>query len=429
MRFIDALRSGSWLTTDRLRIYPAMIGAALALAIVALVATEHGGMDAFGRPLGVDFSGIWVAGREVLAGVPTRPFDHAAHAAAQAAAFGPGDGFLPWPYPPYALALAAALATLPYVAALALWQGGTLALYVGAVRLAVRGAGLRRHDAMLAALAFPAVAINAMHGQNGFLTTALLGAGALLVPRRPLVAGVLLGLTAYKPQFALLWPLALLAGWHWRTAAAAVATVLAMTAATLWAYGEAPWRAFVANLPWTRTVILERGGLESYKLESAFAAVRLLGGSLAQAYVLQAVVALAAATTLAWIWWRPLDPRLKMAALVTATLLATPYCVDYDLTLLGPALAALAALGLSRGFRPYEKSVLALTWAMPLAARPVAMALHLPLGVLCIVGLHAMIVARAWRAEARVTRFARPANEAIIALDRADAHETAAGLC
>ncbi len=400
MRFVEILASGSWLTAERARVYPALILAALALAIVALALTAHGALDAFGRPLGVDFSGIWVAGREVLAGAPARPFDHAAHAAAQAAAFGTGDSFLPWPYPPYFFAVAAALAALPYLAALALWQGGTLALYAGTVGLAARGAGLRRRDMQLAALAFPAVAINALHGQNGFLTAALLGAGALLLPRRPLAAGALLGLLAYKPQFALLWPLALLAGRHWRAAAAAVATVTAMTAATLWAYGPGPWRAFFANLSWTRVVILERGGLESYKLESAFAAVRLLGGSVAQAYALQALVALAAAATMAWIWWRPFDQRLTLAALVSATLLATPYCVDYDLAMLGPALAGLAALALARGFGPYEKSLLALAWAMPLAARPAAMVLHLPLGFLCLAALHAMIVARAWREKA-----------------------------
>ena len=411
MRFVDALCSGSWLTVDRLRVYSAMIGGALLLAVIALAATAHGGIDAFGRPLGVDFSGIWVAGREVLAGAPTRPYDHAAHAAAQAAAFGASDVFLPWPYPPYFLAAAEALASLPYLAALALWQGGTLALYAGTVRLAVRGAGLPGRGVILAALAFPAVAINALHGQNGFLTAALLGAGGLLVPRRPLVAGVLLGLTAYKPQFALLWPLALLAGRHWRAVAAAVAPVLAEKAATLWAYGLEPWRAFVANLPWTRSVILESGGLESYKLESAFAAVRLLGGSVQQAYALQAVVALAAATTLAIIWWRPLDGHLKLAALVSATLLFTPYCVDYDLAVLGPALAALAALGLARGFGPWEKSLLALAWAMPLAARPVAMVLHLPLGFLCIAALHAAVVARAWREADIVGRLAPDAAQ------------------
>lgn len=399
MRFDIALRSGSWLTADRLRVYPAMIGAALALAVLALAATSHGAVDAFGRPLGTDFSGIWVAGREVLAGAPTRPFDHAAHAAAQAAAFGLPDHFLPWPYPPYALALAAALATLPYLVALALWQGGTLALYAAAVRLVARGAPLRRGDVLLVALAFPAVALNAMHGQNGFLSAALLGGGALLVPRRPLLAGVLLGLLAYKPQLALLWPLALLAGRPWRAGAAAAATMAAMTAATLWAWGAEPWRLFFANLPWMRGVILEGGGLESYKLVSAFAAVRLVGGTVAASYALQAIVTAAAAASLAWIWWRPLDARLKLAALVAATLLASPYCVDYDLTLLGPALAGLAALGLAHGFGPYEKSLLALLWAMPLAARPAALVLHLPLGFLCLVALQAAIVARAWREE------------------------------
>lgn len=393
MRFADALRSGSWLTADRLRVYPALVLAALMLAMVALVATSHGALDAYGRPLGVDFSGVWVAGREVLDGAPTRPYDHAAHAAAQGAAFGAVDGFLPWPYPPYALALAAALATLPYLAALALWQVGTLALYAATVRLAARGAALGPGVLMLAALAFPAVAINLLHGQNGFLTAALLGGGALLLPRRPLLAGVLFGLLAYKPQFALLLPVALLAGRHGRAIAAAGCTVVATSAATLLAYGVEPWRAFLAGLPWTRSVILEQGGLESYKLESAFAAVRLLGGTVAQAYALQAVAVLAAATTLAWIWARPLDTRLKLAALVTATLLATPYCVDYDLVTLGPALAGLVALGLARGFRPWDKSLLALAWAMPLAARPVAMLLHLPLGFLCLATLHAAIVA------------------------------------
>ena len=397
LRILAILRSGCWLTPDRLRDYPALILAALVLAACALAATSHGAVDGFGRTLGTDFSGVWVAGREVLAGDPARPFDNAAHAAAQTAAFGIPDGFLPWPYPPFFLAVAAALATLPYLAALALWQGGTLTLYLGAVRLAVAGAPLRRGAALLAALAFPAVAINALHGQNGLLTAALVGFGAMLLPRRPLSAGVLLGLLAYKPQFALMAPLALLAGRHWRAAAAAGATMLAMIAATLWAYGPGPWRAFFANLPWMRRVVLEGGGLESFKMESAFAAVRLLGGSVAGAYALQGTVALAAAATLAWIWWRPLDMRLKLAALASATLLATPYGVDYDLTILGPALAALVAFGLERGFGPWEKSLLALTWAMPLVARPVAMALHAPLGFLVVVALHAAIAARAWR--------------------------------
>lgn len=394
---IASLRSGTWLSADRARVYPAMICAAFALASIALVVTARGNLDVFGRPLGIDFSGIWVAGREVLAGAPTRPYDHAAHAAAQQAAFGTADIFLPWPYPPLFLPVAAALGRLPYLAALALWQGITLALYAAVTHQATRGAGSRRIGLLLAALSFPAVAINLMHGQNGLLTAALLGAGGLLLPHRPVLAGIALGLLVYKPQFALMWPLALLAGWHWRAILSATVTAATITAATVWAYGMGPWHAFVAGLPWTRIVVLERGGLESYKLNSAFAAMRLVGGSLAEAYAVQLLVAVVAAATLVAVWRQPLDGRIKLAGLATATLLATPYSVDYDLTLLGPALAALAALGVARGFGPYEVTALALVWVMPFAARPAAMVLHLPLGFIVIAALHAYLVARAFR--------------------------------
>jgi hypothetical protein len=61
-----------------------------------------------------------------------------------------------------------------------------------------------------------AVFINAVGGQNNTWTAALFGGGLSLLERRPLLAGGLLGLLIYKPQFGLLIPVALLAGRHWR---------------------------------------------------------------------------------------------------------------------------------------------------------------------------------------------------------------------
>jgi hypothetical protein len=49
-------------------------------------------------------------------------------------------------------------------------------------------------------LAFPAVFINAAHGQNGFLSAALIGVGLLVMDRRLLLAGLLLGAMTYKPH-------------------------------------------------------------------------------------------------------------------------------------------------------------------------------------------------------------------------------------
>jgi hypothetical protein len=44
--------------------------------------------------------------------------------------------------------------------------------------------------------------VNVGHGQNGFLTAALLGGALHLIDRRPWIAGVLIGCLAYQPQFA-----------------------------------------------------------------------------------------------------------------------------------------------------------------------------------------------------------------------------------
>ena len=100
------------------------------------------------------------------------------------------------------------------------WQGASFALYLGVIAAIL--AKLRRENGAIAQLwlpvaaAFPAVFINLGHGQNGFLTAGLLGAALLSLPRRPLLSGILFGLLAYKPQFGLLIPVALLVAGQWR---------------------------------------------------------------------------------------------------------------------------------------------------------------------------------------------------------------------
>jgi hypothetical protein len=49
--------------------------------------------------------------------------------------------------------------------------------------------------------------------------------------------------------------------------------------------------------------------------------------------------------------------------------------------ILAPAIAVLAAQGISDGFRPYEKSLLAALWLVPILARGVAFATLIPVGV------------------------------------------------
>ena len=90
-------------------------------------------------------------------------------------------------------------------------------LYLGTIWIVLRSVSRRRgawanlvtRDRLwlLLALAFPAVFVNLGHGHNGFLTAALLGAALVVLDARPILAGILFGLLAYKPQFGVLIPL------------------------------------------------------------------------------------------------------------------------------------------------------------------------------------------------------------------------------
>lgn len=395
------IRSGDWTTPERLRVYPLILLAFFSLAALGAVATSQNRMGPNNLPLGSDFSQVWVAGKEVLAGHPDAPFDIARHAEAQRAEFGPGTGVFGWHYPPYFLAPAALLARLPYLPALALWQFGTLALYVLSIFAILRPSGVGRLDALVAALAFPAVIVNLGHGQNGFFTAALLGGGFILLDRRPLIAGALFALLAYKPQFALALPLALLTGRHWRALAAAAATFLTMTAASVMAFGIESWRGFFQSLGFTRRIV-EEGATGFEKIQSVFAAVRLLGGDASVAWFCQGLSTVVALAALIWLLRSAADARAKMAATIGAMLLATPYSLDYDMMALAPAMALLLSHGLQNGFLPYEKSALGFAYVAPLIARPVAMALHLPIGVLALAFFYAAAVRHALEKQAKL---------------------------
>ncbi|MFD2136193.1 glycosyltransferase family 87 protein [Novosphingobium resinovorum] len=95
-------------------------------------------------------------------------------------------------------------------------------------------------------LAFPAVPIVVTHGQTAFLVAGLLGAGLWLVPTRPVLAGVLLGLATIKPQFGLLLPIVLLLTGQWRTILAAVLTAALLAAASALLFGGEVWSGWLS---------------------------------------------------------------------------------------------------------------------------------------------------------------------------------------
>jgi len=383
------IASGAWLNAARIRAYSLILIALAVLALAALAATSNGRNDYQGRPLGTDFSNVYAAGKYVLEGKPAAPFDWPLQHKKEQEIFGEQTPFYGWHYPPIFLFLAGLLASLPYLAALALWQLSTLALYLTSIR-----AILPRKEIWLPALAFPAVLINIAHGHNGFLTAALIGGGLWLLDRRPVASGILFGLMIYKPQFGVLIPLALAAGGYWRAFFAAGVTVLALCAASYFAFGSEAWIAFAESTRMTREIVLERGDTGFHKIQSVFAAIRLLGGSIPVAYAAQGAVFIAVAVVLAWLWRSRNPLALKASGLIAGSMLATPYLLDYDLMIAAPAIAFLVAHGLVKGFRSFEKTALSFVFIAPLLTRAVAEHIFIPLGLVAVLLLFGMVLRR-----------------------------------
>ncbi len=385
---VKALRDFDWLDRERAFAYSRiLLGVTLAIAL-CWIALSSGGLDREGKPIGADYVGFWTASHLALDGRPDLAYDVGAHWAAQKALFGPKLGYTAFFYPPPALLICLPLALAPYFWSLAAWLGATGYAYFRVVRGFLPGLD----PTTLAA--FPAVLINAAHGQNGFLSAALIGGGLLVMNRRPALAGLLFGAMAFKPHLALALPFALIFARRWTTLAAAAAAAGGFCLLSLLAFGAPAWSAFLADSSLARSA-LEHNLVGNEKMQSVFAAVRLLHGSLMLAWGLQAATALGALAALLYLQRRAFRSSAEAAAVVCAGLLATPFLLDYDLTLMAIPLAWLLREGLRAGFLPFEKAIMAFAFLLPLISRLAAGGLGLPLAPLTILALLALAMKRA----------------------------------
>ena len=202
-----------------------------------------------------------------------------------------------------------------------------------------------------------------------------------------------MGLSTFKPQLALLLPVALAVGGHWRITMAAILTSLGLAATTFILFGSGIWSDFLASTRFSRS-ILEDGLVPYYKMQSVFAAVRLLGGPVMLAYGLQALVTAGAAGIVAWFWKRRTHGGVQNAALMVATPLAAPFVLDYDLMLFAPATAWLAGNWLRQGPVPWEGTALAVLSLTPLISRTIGEYARIPLTPIAIGAALMCIVAR-----------------------------------
>lgn len=328
---------------ERLR----LLAMAVSLCFLFLVVTAL--VTILRDPYQMDFISYWAAGRLGLDGQAPLAYDVAEHHRVQALATAVGQ--IPYGYPPAFLAIAAPFALLPYPQAAVAWVILTWAAYAVAVRLwAPRAFWL--------AMAMPPLLINAITGQAGFLIAALFIGGMALLPKRPLLGGMLLGLIVIKPQLGIVLPFVLAAGREWRAFLGAALSASGLLLLGLLLFGFESYRAWLGNAGLYSSVVAD--GLAGWqRMASVYSALRFDGVGAAPAWIAQGLVALAAVAAACRLWHRKAEWGARAGALAAATALASPYMFGYDTLLLIVPFAWLVTRGRNGLW-------LALSWALML---------------------------------------------------------------
>ena len=356
----------------------------IVVSVLALVLTAHRGADHNGTVPGGDFVAYWVAAGLARAGHAASAYlPDAVYAAEHRAVSMPADAFLPFYYPPVWLVLLLPFSALPYVASWLAFCATTGAAFLLTLR---RLLPRSLPGIWLGLLGFPGLLVNAGNGQNGFVTATCFAAYGVLLDRRPFLAGMALGCLSFKPQFALAVPVALLAARRVRPLLGAALSGALLVAASLAVFGTPPWHGFAAALPMARPMF-ERGLLFPFKVISVLGGMRMIGLPGGLAYAVQAAASLAALSVLAWASWKRPGGAREAGLLAGASLLVTPYAMDYDLPVAAVAMAALFSAGLRTGFRPWEKITLLLAYMLPLLGPAVARGTSLPIAPLVLAAL------------------------------------------
>jgi hypothetical protein len=250
-------------------------------------------------------------------------------------------GLLPW-WLNYTAFLSLSFAGL--MAASRLWRraGDHRALFLGGIILC------------------PATAFTLGAGQNSFMSAGLVTAGIWFMHRRPKLAGLLLGLLAFKPQLALLVPVALAAAGAWTAIVAAATTVAALLLASLAVPGLPLWRGwlhlFLSGDPAFHHWV-EAG--RKYG-DSVFTCLQLAGVPPVWANCGQVAAILLGAACVWHAFHARLPESTRLAVLLAAMILAAPHVGDYDALLLG--IAAMLTLTEGRPLRGADIILAAAIW-------------------------------------------------------------------
>lgn len=247
--------------------------------------------------------------------------------------YGDAFSFHNWSYPPHTLLYIYPLSYLPYKLAYLIWCIGGIGVVFYACKRLINNKG----DALVLALA-PCALANIYFGQNGFITGALFILSFAIMDKRPILAGVLIGLLTFKPQLGLLVPVALVLARQWRVVFSAGATMFTLIIISILAFGLEPWTAYFEDvIPLQGEILRTAGPPFSLMVPSTYMSFKLFGFSEAVSMGVQSLSAMFAVVSVAFAWWRQRPFGLQLACLFVSTMLLSPYVVNYDMMIIAPA--------------------------------------------------------------------------------------------
>ncbi len=245
--------------------------------------------------------------------------------------------YRPWVYPPGFLVLLLPFLPLGFMGSYMAFQ------VVGAAVLAT--ALLYRPDSRsnarfiaLAALTCPAASVNVVDGQCSFLVVGFLVLGFRLLEGRALLAGLVFGLLSFKPQFALMVPVALLALRQWRAMIGAILSASTLAVASAAMFGPQLWLWWLDRAAFSyRNSGSQWASIERLWGNSVYACAALMHATPTLALALQ-ICAIGLAASFTYTAYRSrLSDDVRLAVLLAATLLAAPHFSTYDTVLLAVA--------------------------------------------------------------------------------------------
>lgn len=376
------------------------IAVSLVVCTLSLYYGFHG-KSLLAKSLGNDFVAFYTSGRILDQHEPARLYEpeYLWRLEHETVPETPPNEICPFAYPPVVAQLFRPLASVPYRWAYCIWLAFSMAVYALGLWLLFRDrhCASYRRTAVLLSLSAPMYIMETwIGGQLSFVT---FFAVALFVycfeNGWPALAGLALGVVAYKPSLIAIPVAVMIVGGCWRMLAGLGGSTTLMALASVASTGADGFERWIRYLRVYGSVVTSDHSpfpLNKYVDLNTFFAALLGRNSFARVFAAVSIGACFA--ILAWSWWQSRRQRSHevqrylWAATLAWTLIINVYVGIYDAVLLVPAAALVARSSANRG-KPEQVELqawLTLLWVASWFTQAMALGLRLQILTVVIAG-------------------------------------------